>query len=292
MCTTGHRPVRLREMQFRHVRCAFLKMHPWATICQSQGSFRKTKQGGGASMRRSLFGSETKTVKHHITYHATQRSVACEDSALKGTSSKSGVAISKEKPKNRAGIKTLKRCYGAGGLNRDGGGREKEEEHDGAGGACARGSEATAYERRPHRLLNTSSSLLSTYECSTSCRPSCLPIATFSATWLIAASPLEAICTDISISPTGALLSSLMLSPREARLLSRPGIAGCEFICAPAKVRPDETHGAILAKLRLPLPPLPYTKPYYLLLWRVNPLSSVLGLVPLGHKEWIFRVGR
>eukprot|EP00965_Chrysotila_dentata_P017933 596022-Pleurochrysis_carterae.AAC.1 len=33
------------------------------------------------------------------------------------------------------------------------------------------------------------------------------PMATFTATLLIAASPLEAICTEISISPPGALLS-------------------------------------------------------------------------------------
>jgi hypothetical protein len=38
-------------------------------------------------------------------------------------------------------------------------------------------------------------------------RPSCHPIATCSAALLIAASPLEAICTEISISPPGALLS-------------------------------------------------------------------------------------
>eukprot|EP00965_Chrysotila_dentata_P217161 6189821-Pleurochrysis_carterae.AAC.2 len=31
--------------------------------------------------------------------------------------------------------------------------REKAEEHDGTGGACARGSVATAYGRRPGRLL-------------------------------------------------------------------------------------------------------------------------------------------
>eukprot|EP00965_Chrysotila_dentata_P001783 58798-Pleurochrysis_carterae.AAC.3 len=37
---------------------------------------------------------------------------------------------------------------------------EADEEHEGAGGACARGSVATAYERRPGRLLNTSSSAL------------------------------------------------------------------------------------------------------------------------------------
>eukprot|EP00965_Chrysotila_dentata_P096074 3173899-Pleurochrysis_carterae.AAC.1 len=57
-------------------------------------------------------------------------------------------------------------CYGAGGLNGDGGGSEiQAEEHDGAGGACARGSVATAYERRPGRLLKTSPSLLNIDEC-------------------------------------------------------------------------------------------------------------------------------
>eukprot|EP00965_Chrysotila_dentata_P161453 5332191-Pleurochrysis_carterae.AAC.1 len=43
--------------------------------------------------------------------------------------------------------------------------REKAEEHDGASGACARGPVATAYERRPGRLLKTPSSLLSVDQC-------------------------------------------------------------------------------------------------------------------------------
>eukprot|EP00965_Chrysotila_dentata_P228227 6196488-Pleurochrysis_carterae.AAC.1 len=71
---------------------------------------------------------------------------------------KSGVALNKKSPKVRAGRETLERCYGAGGLNGDWDVREKAEEHDSPGGACARGSVATAYERRPDRLLKTSSS--------------------------------------------------------------------------------------------------------------------------------------
>eukprot|EP00965_Chrysotila_dentata_P091529 3022125-Pleurochrysis_carterae.AAC.6 len=43
--------------------------------------------------------------------------------------------------------------------------REKAEEHDGAGGACARGFVATTYGRRPGILLKTSPSLLSIDEC-------------------------------------------------------------------------------------------------------------------------------
>eukprot|EP00965_Chrysotila_dentata_P222953 6193291-Pleurochrysis_carterae.AAC.2 len=34
-------------------------------------------------MRRRLFGSQTKSVKHHIKYHSTQKSAACEESTLK-----------------------------------------------------------------------------------------------------------------------------------------------------------------------------------------------------------------
>eukprot|EP00965_Chrysotila_dentata_P202783 6181310-Pleurochrysis_carterae.AAC.4 len=57
--------------------------HPHtAAKSQSQGRFRKTKQGGAASMRRSLFGSKTKTAKHHLTNHSTQRPVACKESTL------------------------------------------------------------------------------------------------------------------------------------------------------------------------------------------------------------------
>eukprot|EP00965_Chrysotila_dentata_P019527 649101-Pleurochrysis_carterae.AAC.1 len=39
--------------------------------------------------------------------------------------------------------KTSERCQEAGGLNGDGGGRKRTEEHDGAGRACARGPVAT-----------------------------------------------------------------------------------------------------------------------------------------------------
>eukprot|EP00965_Chrysotila_dentata_P149856 4948602-Pleurochrysis_carterae.AAC.1 len=64
------------------------------------------------------------------------------------------------------------------------------------------------YERRPGRLLKYA---FVTAQCwqmiYTSCRPSCHPIVTCSATLLITASPLEVICTEISISPPGVLLS-------------------------------------------------------------------------------------
>eukprot|EP00965_Chrysotila_dentata_P128652 4253147-Pleurochrysis_carterae.AAC.1 len=69
---------------------------------------------------------------------------------MKGKAHKSGVALNKEKPnKVRAGKQTLEMCCGAGGLNRDGGWKEKAEEHDGASGACARSPVATAYGHRP-----------------------------------------------------------------------------------------------------------------------------------------------
>eukprot|EP00965_Chrysotila_dentata_P148982 4920590-Pleurochrysis_carterae.AAC.1 len=68
--------------------------------------------------------------------------------------------------------------------------REKAEELDGAGGVCAKGPVATMNARRAGRHLE---------------RPP--PIATFSATLLVAASMLEAICIEISISPPGAPLS-------------------------------------------------------------------------------------
>eukprot|EP00965_Chrysotila_dentata_P164613 5434509-Pleurochrysis_carterae.AAC.1 len=52
-----------------------------------------------------------------------------------------------------------------------------------------------------------------------------LPVLTsdrmFSATLLITASPLEAICTEILISPPGAPLSWLLLSPEVPRLRQR-----------------------------------------------------------------------
>eukprot|EP00965_Chrysotila_dentata_P106479 3517376-Pleurochrysis_carterae.AAC.1 len=56
-------------------------------------------------------------------------------------------------------------------------------------------------------------------------------------------------------------------------------------IRVPENVRGKETPGAFFAKLRLPLPALPQTYLYYLLLQVVNlPLSPVIGVgIPPGH---------
>eukprot|EP00965_Chrysotila_dentata_P089592 2958140-Pleurochrysis_carterae.AAC.3 len=132
----------------------------------------------------SLYSKASSMRKQHSQSERGVRVSMKTTLVKKGKAQTSGVALNKKKPKVRAGRKTLRRCYGAGGLNGDGGGREKAEEHE-------------------------------------SCRPSCLPIATFSATLLIAASPLKSVYTEISILLPGALLSKLMRSPQDTRLLSR-----------------------------------------------------------------------
>eukprot|EP00965_Chrysotila_dentata_P126845 4195828-Pleurochrysis_carterae.AAC.1 len=57
--------------------------------------------------------------------------------------------------------KPSKRANKAGGSDGDGGGRERREELDGAGGVFAGGPVATVNARRTGRLLGTSASLLS-----------------------------------------------------------------------------------------------------------------------------------
>eukprot|EP00965_Chrysotila_dentata_P142105 4697568-Pleurochrysis_carterae.AAC.1 len=76
-----------------------------------------------------------------------------------------------------------------------------------------------------------------------------------SATLLIAASPLEAICIEISISPPYRRLAPRCLSSCSVlRILgSSSGFAlsmysGCGFVCVPENVRANENPGAFFAK--------------------------------------------
>eukprot|EP00965_Chrysotila_dentata_P129141 4269242-Pleurochrysis_carterae.AAC.1 len=113
-------------------------------------------------MRRNRLGSKTKNGQssHHISFYSRVK-VGYEKSILKvregcvsraspkfkegpcsstkarqgrqGRALESGLAFTKEKPQVSERTKTSEKCQEAGGSHGDGGGREKTEEHDGAG---------------------------------------------------------------------------------------------------------------------------------------------------------------
>eukprot|EP00965_Chrysotila_dentata_P228165 6196450-Pleurochrysis_carterae.AAC.1 len=63
-----------------------LKAWPQSKAALRCSTFRRKAAahgGGGASMRCSHFGSKDETVKHHIKYHSTPKSVASEETTLK-----------------------------------------------------------------------------------------------------------------------------------------------------------------------------------------------------------------
>eukprot|EP00965_Chrysotila_dentata_P007298 236280-Pleurochrysis_carterae.AAC.1 len=85
-------------------------------------------------------------VNHHITYHSTQESGLATRRALSELERGARPEPTQKGKRGRAsarrqideGTKTSGRYQEAGGLNGDGVGREKTEEHDGAGRASAR----------------------------------------------------------------------------------------------------------------------------------------------------------
>eukprot|EP00965_Chrysotila_dentata_P035619 1185320-Pleurochrysis_carterae.AAC.3 len=86
--------------------------------------------------------------------HATQRSVAYEESTLKGKAQNSGVALNKEKPKVRADIKTLE-VLRRRRIERGWGGKIKRRSTTAPAVRARDAAVATAYERRLGRLLKS-----------------------------------------------------------------------------------------------------------------------------------------
>eukprot|EP00965_Chrysotila_dentata_P012701 418946-Pleurochrysis_carterae.AAC.4 len=118
-------------------------MQSQTVLAKAKGVLEMTIQVGGASMRRSLLRFLLKSQLHARRALSKRERGACPrlktSMVRKGKAQKSGVALNKKKPK---------------AVERGWGGRAKSEEHEGAGGACSRGSDvATAYGRRPGRLL-------------------------------------------------------------------------------------------------------------------------------------------
>eukprot|EP00965_Chrysotila_dentata_P258549 6213258-Pleurochrysis_carterae.AAC.1 len=127
---------------------------------------------------------------------------------------------SSSKGRRKAVVEELARFEGAGG-----------------GAVCARASVATMNAHPVGKLIET-----------------------LSVTELIAASPLEAICTEVSISTPGALLSELTLSPTDTRIPRRLRIVhvqrAASLFMRPEKCAPTKLPECFCT-LRLPLPPLP-----------------------------------
>eukprot|EP00965_Chrysotila_dentata_P012932 426824-Pleurochrysis_carterae.AAC.1 len=213
----------------------------YSKVSCMRGGTLKVKEGCVSSRskaevlaRVAVLWGVRQTVAHHITYDSTQKSVACEESTLKG---KEGC------------VSSYKNEYG--GLNGDRVGGEKAEEHEGACGACARDSVATAYERRPRRLPKH----LRHY----------LVLTIFSyqlPTVLPSNRDVLRNVVNCRFFARGNLHRNLDLAARRPAVLAHvlsgyqapriaasfcPCIAGCEFVCAPGKVRTDyETFGVSL----------------------------------------------